>query len=72
MIKQGPLNYRGVSLISCVAKTCSRLLNNRIVYYCNELELFADKQNGFRPGRSCDDHIFSLSNIIKGKVNKKH
>ena len=65
-----PLNYRGISLISCVAKTYSSLLNNRIVHYCNELDLFADEQNGFRLGRSCEDHIFSLSSIIKGKVNK--
>ena len=64
-----PLNYRGISLTSCVAKTYSSLLNNHIVDYCNGLELFADEQNGFRPGRSCEDHIFSLSNIIKGKVN---
>ena len=48
-----PLNYRGISLISSVAKTYFSLLNNRIVHYCNELELFADEQNGFRPGRSC-------------------
>ena len=46
-----PLNYRGISLISGVAKTYSSLLNNRIVHYCNELELFADEQNGFRTGR---------------------
>ena len=65
-----PLNYRGISLISGVAKTYSSLLNNRIVHYCNELELFADEQNGFQPGRSCEGHTFSLSNIIKGKVDK--
>ena len=65
-----PLNYRGISLISGVAKTYFSLLNNRIVHYCNELELFADEQNGFRPGRSCEGHILSLPNSIKGKVDK--
>ena len=65
-----PINYRGISLIFCVAKTYSSLFNNHIVHYCNELELFVDEQNGFRQGRSCEDHIFSLSNIIKGKANK--
>ena len=65
-----PLNYRGITLIFGVAKTYFSLLNNRIVQYCNELELFADEQNGFRSGRSCEGHIFSLPNSIKGKVDK--
>ena len=31
-----PLNYKGISLISCVAKSYSSFINNRIVGYCNE------------------------------------
>ena len=27
-----------------------------------------DEQNGFRPKRSCEDHIFSLTSIIKNRV----
>ena len=65
-----PLNYRGISLMPCVAKSYSSFINNRIVDYCNELGIFVDEQNGFRPGRSCEDHIFALSNIIQGKVKK--
>ena len=68
-----PLNYRGISLTSCLSKAYSSLLNNRIVSYCNELNLFADEQNGFRQKRSCEDHIFSLTSIIRNRLNaKKH
>ena len=62
-----PLNYRGLSLITCVAKTYSSLFNNRIVHYIvmswNYLLM-----NKMVFGH--EDDIFSLSNIIKGKVNK--
>lgn len=64
-----PLNYRGISLISCISKVYSAVLNNRIVGYCNQLDIFADEQNGFRSNRSCEDHIFSLSCIIKNRLN---
>ena len=38
-----PLNCRGISLISCVSKAYSALLNNRIVGYCNMLDIFVDE-----------------------------
>ena len=63
-----PLNYRGISLISCVSKVYSSLLNKRIVNFCNIRGIFPDEQNGFRSGRSCEDHIFSLSSIIKNRI----
>ena len=53
-----PLNYRGISLLSSVAKTYSGILNNRLVKYLNETNFLADEQNGFRKNRSCNDHIF--------------
>ena len=29
--------------------------------------LFSDAQNGFRKGRSCSDHIFTLTSIIRNR-----
>ena len=66
-----PLNYRGISLISCVSKLYSSIMNNRIVNYCNLLNIFPEEQNGFRKHRSCEDHIFSLSSIIQNRLNDK-
>ena len=36
-------------------------INNR----CESNDLIVDEQNGFRPGRSCTDHIYCLSSIIR-------
>ena len=65
------LNYRGISLISCESKLYSSLINNRVIKYCNLLGLFPEEQNGFRQNRSCEDHIFSLSSIIKNRLCQK-
>ena len=29
--------------------------------------MLSDEQNGFRAGRSCEDHVFTLSSIIRNK-----
>jgi hypothetical protein len=42
------------------------------VSYFNELELFPDEQNGFRQNRSCEDHIFAVTSIVRNRLaNKK-
>ena len=66
-----PLNYRGISLISCISKTYSALLNKRVVEYCEMFGLFPDEQNGFRSSRSCEDHIFTLTSVIKNRIAEK-
>ena len=66
-----PSEYRGVSLLSHVGKIYSQVLNNRIVSYCEITDLFCDEQNGFRKSRSCQDHIFSLTTIIRNRLKMK-
>lgn len=66
-----PLNYRGISLLSCVSKTYTSILNTRIINYCENNNLLEDEQNGFRKNRSCADHIFSLNTIIRNRINNK-
>ena len=66
-----PINYRGISLLSCVAKTYTALLNERIVYFCEANSILAEEQNGFRRGRSCSDHLFSLTSIIRNRLSNK-
>ena len=60
-----PLEYRGISLVSTVYKLYSSLLNRRLVSVGEMHNLFADEQNGFRGGRSCEDHCFVLSTIVR-------
>ena len=64
-----PLQYRGISLLSTVYKMYSSILNNRLVNFCEMHNIFADEQNGFRVGRSCDDHCFVLSTIIRQRIS---
>ena len=63
-----PMNYRGISLISCVAKIYSSILNAKVLDVLEEEELIVDEQNGFRSGRSCQDHIFVLDSIIRNRL----
>ncbi len=39
-----------------------------LIAYINQL--FADEQNGFHKGRSCIDHTFVLSSIIRNRKAK--
>ena len=65
-----PLNYRGISLLSCVSKTYSSILNNIIVKYCNLMGIFPEEQNGFRKNRSCQDHIYALTTVIRNRITE--
>jgi hypothetical protein len=69
--KRVPLNYRGISLLSVVSKLYSAVLNNRLLSYLEDNEKFAEEQNGFRPKRSCEDHVYSACTIIKNRLLKK-
>ena len=66
-----PINYRGISLLSCVSKVFSSILNKRIVSYLELLEIYADEQNGYRKNRSCIDHVYTLTSIIRNRLANK-
>ena len=57
------------SVFYLVLGKCIRLLSNIILFYCELCNILVDEQNGFRKNRSCNDHIFSLSSIIRNRVN---
>ena len=65
-----PLNYHGISLISCLSKVYYSILNKRISAYCNSSNIIVDEQNAFRPGRSCEEHILTLTTIIRNQFAK--
>ena len=39
-------------------------MNNRLCDYLESNDLLAEEQNGFRKGRSCQDHIFTLNTVL--------
>ena len=56
--KSDPNNYRGITLISCLSKFFTTILNNRLKKV-SEI-ILSEIQAGFRPGYSTLDHIYSL------------
>ena len=67
--KSVPLNYRGISLLSCVSKVYSSFINKRLSGYLENNNILGDEQNGFRSNRSCEDHVFVLNSLIRNKTN---
>ncbi len=64
-----PLNYRGICLLSCVGKVFSGIINHHIVDYCESNNIHEEEQNGFSCNRSCEDHIYTLTSIIRNRVH---
>ena len=56
--KNDPNNYRGITLLSCLAKFFNIALNNRLKVISEKIISLI--QAGFRPGFSTTDHIFTL------------
>ena len=62
-----PLSYRSISLLSCMYKLYSSLINTRLCNFAEENDLIVDEQNGFRTNRSCIHHIHNLSSVIRNR-----
>ena len=60
-----PDNYRGITLLSCVGKLFTALLNKRLTSYLDAVGGIGDEQAGFREGYSTMDHVFTLYAIIE-------
>ena len=70
--KRNPMTYRGISLLSTISKVYTSLLNERILNYLETENKLVDEQNGFRKGRSCNDHIFTLTSVIQARLQERH
>ena len=67
-----PDNYRPITLLSCLGKVFTCILNNRLEAFANEINLIKENQAGFRKTYSTIDHILTLhfiSNLLM--QNKK-
>ena len=66
-----PLNYRGISLLSCVSKLFAAILNKRLLDYVKDKNILPENQLGFVSGnRTSDAHIL-LHNIIQKYCHKE-
>lgn len=66
-----PDNYRGITILSCLGKLFTSVLNARINIFLEETGLLAEEQAGFRKNYSTVDHIFSLKMLIDLYLSKK-
>ena len=62
-----PLQNRCITIVCCIAKIYSNILNKRLHKYLESNKILVEEQNGFRVGRSCIDHIFVLCTIIRNR-----
>ena len=62
-----PLQNRCITLMCCVAKIYSSILNGRLQTYLEKNKILVNEQNGFRASRSCIDHIFVLVSVLRNR-----
>ena len=63
--KIDPDNYRGISLISCLAKFFLTILNQRLTKFVLERKILSKSQFGFIPGYRTSDALLILHNLIE-------
>ena len=66
-----PSNYRTISLVSCVSKVFTSIINNRLASYADQVQLMSESQSGFRKMHSITDNIFILHSLVKLYLTKK-
>ena len=65
-------NYRGITLLSCLGKLFTSILNHRLTEFCEKNQILNETQTGFRKGYSTLDHIFVMKNLVDMfKLKKK-
>ena len=72
--KKGSLNdvnnYRGITLLSCIGKLFTRIINNRLYDWAKNYYVFIEAQAGFRKGMSTADNAFILHGLVSHMLNQ--
>ena len=66
-----PDNYRGITILSCLGKLFTSILNTRINSYVEMYGLIGENQAGFRKSYGTLDHIFNMKCLIDLYLCKK-
>ena len=57
-------NYRPITLLSCVGKLFTSIINNRLTNYADKYDIITDSQTGFWHGFSTLDNLFVINSLI--------
>ena len=69
--KTDPNNYRGISIISPLAKVFEKILASQIKVHLKLNNILFDGQHGFRENHSCESALHELISVLnKSKDNK--
>ena len=57
-------NYRGITILSCLGKLFTRLLNIRLEAWADAENILSEAQYGFRKGRGTADCLFIIQGLV--------
>ena len=69
--KHNPDNYRPISILSCLGKLFTSILNSRLTKFLEENDILEENQAGFREGYSTSSHIFVVHALIELMKSRK-
>ncbi|MCW4343991.1 MAG: reverse transcriptase family protein [Candidatus Thiodiazotropha endolucinida] len=66
-----PQNYRPITILSCLGKLFTSVINNRLREFADKYDIIESCQAGFREKHSSADNIFIMKSLIDmARVNK--
>ena len=68
--KADPGNYRGITLVSCLSKLFTGVINKRFIECLENNNLLNENQTSFRKNYATLDHIFNFHTIIQLRFAK--
>ena len=68
--KSSPKNYRGILLLSCLGKSFTSLLYERLLNYAMSNNILAREQTGFLKGNRSSDNLIILHSLIHKRFIK--
>ena len=60
-----PSDYRPITILSCLGKLFTSVLNRKLTVYLDEDAILEENQAGFRKQYSCTYHIFTLHSLFE-------
>lgn len=64
-------NYRPIALTSNICKLFEKIIQDRLLFFCNSNNIIPQNQAGFRKGRSTTEHLLKLTTQIKHQFSRR-